>query len=195
MVRQAARPGKPARANPLSCGMRGASEDGARPALRRERPGDEPAIARVVAAAFAGIPHSDGSEPAIVAELRRAGALTLSLVAELEGELAGHAAFSPVEIGDGAAGWYGLGPVAVRPDVQRRGVGGALVRWGLELLRERGASGCVVFGWPDYYARFGFRREPRLVLPGLPQEHFQALAFRGEVPRGEVRYAAAFGSA
>ncbi len=160
--------------------------------IRAERAGDEATIRRVTAAAFAGAAHSAGTEPDIIDRLRIADALTISLVAEDQGAIVGHAAFSPVEIGT-AAGWFGLGPVAVAPAQQRRGIGNALVVRGLALLREQGARGCVVLGDPAYYARFGFAHDPRVEYPGPPPEYFQIISFAGPAPAGVVRYHAAFG--
>ena len=72
------------------------------------------------------------------------------------------------------------------------GIGTALIRTGLERLRDDGARGCVVLGEPAYYGRFGFRARPELRLADVPPAYFQALAFDGDVPSGEVRYHAAF---
>ena len=91
--------------------------------IRPERAGDEVAIRRVTATAFAGQPHSDGSEPTIVDRLRVDGDLALSLVAEAADGIVGQVAFSPVSIADGSAKWYGLGPVSVLPKEQGRGIG------------------------------------------------------------------------
>lgn len=161
--------------------------------VRAERVQDEAAIATLTAAAFEGHLHSDGSEPAIVARLRSGGDLTMSLIAEQAGHIIGHAAFSPVAISDGARGWFGLGPVSVCPRHQRCGVGSALIREGLAQLGAGGAAGCVVFGSPAYYGRFGFRCDPALVYPSPLPDHFQALLLSGPAARGEVRYADAFG--
>lgn len=162
--------------------------------IRRERRGDEAPIAEVTAAAFAGHPHSDGSEPAIVARLRASGELTFSLVAvDEDGVIVGHLAFSAVTIGDDTCDWYGLGPVSVAPASQRRGIGSALVRKGLAQIEAHGAAGCVVRGEPEYYGRFGFAHDPALTYPGPPAKYFQRLLLRGEAPRGEVRYSPAFG--
>jgi len=93
---------------------------------RPERRGEEEAIGALIRAAFAGAAHSGGNEAAIVAALRRAGCLALSLVA-VEGEaIVGHCAFSPVTIDGRSGGWFGLGlgPVAVQPERQRRGSAG-----------------------------------------------------------------------
>ena len=161
--------------------------------IRPECPGDERGISALIAEAFALAEHRDGTEAQIVEQLRAAGALTVSLVAEDSGELVGLAAFSPVTVDGADVGWYGLGPVAVRPSRQGSGIGYQLIQDGLERLRHYGAAGCVVLGEPAYYARFGFRPDPRLVYPGIPPEYFQALAFGERVPSGTVAYHPAFG--
>ncbi|WP_429130806.1 GNAT family N-acetyltransferase [Ensifer sp. 4252] len=162
--------------------------------IRLERAGDEQAIHDVTAAAFEGHPHSDQSEPFIIERLRDLGALTLSLVAEDEGHVIGHVAFSPVTFTPPAAGWFGLGPVAVSPDRQAKGVGSRLIREGLAMLAADAASGCVVVGDPDYYQKFRFRNESSLVFPGCAPQYFMALAFSGAVPTGTVAYHPAFGT-
>lgn len=162
-------------------------------AVREERPGDAPAIAGLTEAAFRDAPHADGTERTIAARLRASGELALSLVAETDGALVGHAAFSPVAISDGTPGWYGLGPVSVAPAWQRRGIGSALIRAGLARLRVRNAGGCVVLGDPAFYRRLGFGHDPRLVYPGPPAVYFQRLVFDGAEPQGVVSYSPAFG--
>lgn len=162
--------------------------------IRPERAGDEQAIHDVTAAAFKDHPHSDQSEPFIIERLRDQGALTLSLVAEDEGHIVGHVAFSPVTLTPPVAGWFGLGPVAVLPDHQTKGVGSRLIREGLAMLAGDGAAGCVVMGDPDYYQKFRFRNESSLVFPGCAPQYFMALAFSGAVPEGTVAYHPAFGA-
>ena len=161
--------------------------------IRPERVGDEDAIRSVTREAFAGQPHSDGCEPAIVDRLRADGDLALSLVAEEDGRIIGHIAFSRVTISDGAAEWYGLGPVSVLPEKQRCQVGAQMVQHGLRELASRGARGVVLLGDPAYYRRFGFEHDPALAYPGPPPEYFQRLVIAGEPPAGVVRYAKAFG--
>ena len=160
--------------------------------VRAEAPSDIAAIAQVTAAAFATAQHSDGNEAEVIDRLRADGDLALSLVA-VAGGIVGHVAFSPVQISDGSRTWYGLGPVSVTPEFQRRGAGAALVRAGLALLRERSARGCVVLGNPDYYARFGFVHDPVLAYPGPPARFFQRLVLHGAPPSGVVTYAPGFG--
>ena len=161
--------------------------------IRPERPGDEHAISILIDEAFAGAEHSGGTEAAIIEELRAAGALTLSLVAVEAGEIIGHVALSPVTIDGKERRWLGVGPVAVRPDRQRQGVGDKLMREALAGGQAHGAAGCVVLGEPAYYGRFGFRADPRLRYPGPPPEYFQSLAFGDALPTGTVAYHPAFG--
>lgn len=160
--------------------------------IRPERPGDEEAIADVIEAAFLLADHRDGTEAHIVARLRKAGAMSLSLVAVDKGSVVGQVTFSPVTIDGEDRQWFGLGPVAVHPDRQREGIGTALIREGLRQLQECGAGGCVLVGEPGYYGRFGFLADDRLAYPGLPPEYFQALSFGGDIPTGTIAYHPAF---
>jgi putative acetyltransferase len=161
--------------------------------IRAETAGDIARVREVVQAAFANHPHSDGSEPRIVDALRAAGALTIALVAVRDAIVVGHIAFSPVQIAGGSHGWFGLGPVAVVPELQHAGIGSALIRAGLDVLKQRGAAGCVLVGEPAYYERFGFRHDPRLVYEGVPPEVFLALSLDTARPAtGTVTYHAAF---
>ncbi|WP_020655972.1 GNAT family N-acetyltransferase [Massilia niastensis] len=161
--------------------------------IRPELPADIAAIDAVERAAFASHPHSNQTEHLIVERLRGRGRLTLSLAAlEGSGRLVGHIAFSPVTIDGQDHGWYGLGPLAVLPQAQGRGVGTALVEAGLACLRRRGARGCVLVGEPGYYGRFGFAPLASLRYPGLPPEYFLSLAFAEPAPAGVVAYDEAF---
>ncbi len=161
--------------------------------IRPETAGDGATIFALTEAAFRDMPFSDGDEQHLVDGLRTDGDLALSLVAEDADRIVGHIAFSPVTISDGAQNWYGLGPVSVWPELHHRGIGTALIRRGIADMRERGAKGIVLLGSNEYYPRFGFRHEPQLTYPGPPPEYFQCLLLEGELPRGEVKYAPAFG--
>lgn len=160
--------------------------------IRPEQPDDLTAIRSLITAAFEHAEHSSGTEAAIVDALRAAGALTVSLVAVEDDDTMGHVAFSPVTIAGDADRWYGLGPVAVRPDRQGMGIGQDLIRAGLAALRRMGAKGCVVLGEPAYYGRFGFEADAALTLEGVPPDYFMSLAFEAPVPTGSVRYHPAF---
>ncbi|WP_099867568.1 GNAT family N-acetyltransferase [Pararhizobium haloflavum] len=156
--------------------------------IRDERAGDGDDIRAVTSAAFSTVPYASGTEAAIVDALRAADALTVSLVAVEDGAVVGHAAFSPVTINGRHDGWFGLGPVSVRPDRQRHGIGRQLIGVGLARLETQGARGCVVLGDPAYYARFGFTHDPALTFEGPPPIYFQRLVFSGAAPTGRVAF-------
>jgi len=160
--------------------------------IRSETDADVNAITEVTIAAFKTLEISNHTEQFIIAALRAAKALTVSLVAEMDGRVIGHIAFSPVTISDGTRNWYGLGPVSVLPGYQRRGIGSALIREGLSRLKVLGAGGCCLVGHPEYYKRFGFENVPGLVCEGVPQEVFFALCVDGHVPQGTVEFHEAF---
>ena len=162
--------------------------------IRLERPLDAAAIRAVVIAAFKDVPYSDQTEADIVDALRSAGALSVSHVAADHAGIVGHIALSPVGIAQARGDWYGIGPVAVRPDRQMQGIGQALVTEGLRCLSSLRAAGCVVLGDPRYYHRFGFEADPALTYGGKPSLYFQRLVLNGPPAVGEVSYHAAFGS-
>ena len=156
--------------------------------IRDETERDAAEITDVTVAAFESMEISNHTEQFIIAALRSAGALTLSLVAEMDGRVVGHIAFSPVTISDGASRWYGLGPVSVLPMYQRRGIGKHLIEEGLSRLKKIGARGCCLVGHPQYYRKFGFENVTGLVHEGVPNEVFFALSFDGQLPQGSVTF-------
>jgi putative acetyltransferase len=114
--------------------------------IRDETESDINAIVEVTKKAFETLAISNHTEEFIIKALREANALVISLVAEADGKVVGHIAFSAVTISDESAGWYGLGPVSVLPELQRQGIGKTLIHKGLSLLRALGAKGCVLVG-------------------------------------------------
>ena len=160
--------------------------------IRPETDADISAIDTVTVAAFNTLAISQHTEQFIIAALRAAKALTISLVAEVEGRVVGHLAFSPVILSDGSPNWYGLGPVSVVPELQRQGIGGALIREGLARLKDLGAQGCCLVGHPAYYQRFGFRNPSGFSHAGIPDQFFFALSFDGRTPHGTVEFHEAF---
>ena len=160
--------------------------------IRSETSADVSAIAEVTAAAFKTLAISDHTEQFIIAALRAAKALTVSLVAEVDGRVVGHIAFSPVTISDGSPNWYGLGPVSVLPECQRRGIGSALIQEGISRLKDLGARGCCLVGHPEYYRRFGFQNIRGLGHEGVPEEVFFALSLDGHIPQGIVEFHVGF---
>ena len=160
--------------------------------LRKETIADIDAITKVTIAAFKNLAVSNQTEQYIINALRDADALTLSLVAEIDGRIVGHIAFSPVIISNGTKDWYGLGPISVLPEYQKQGIGKSLVTEGLSLLKELSGHGCVLVGDPKYYKLFGFRNYPQLVHEGIPQEVFLALPFNEKVPKGTIEFHKSF---
>lgn len=160
--------------------------------IRAETPADVDAIRDVTVSAFRTLDVSNHTEQFIIDALRAAGALTLSLVAEVDGRVVGHIAFSPVTVSDGTESWYGLGPVSVLPEYQRQGIGRALIEEGLSRLKGQGAGGVCLVGHPDYYRKFGFRNAPGFVHEEVPPEFFFALPFDGHIPQGTVAFHEAF---
>ena len=125
---------------------------------------------------------------------RAADALSLSLVAVLREQIVGPVTFS--ELGSPAqSGWLALGPVAVEPPLQRRGVGSQPIEAGLQAIREQGAKGCVLVGNHRYYHRFGFVVAPAFAPPRYPLQHFQVLRFGDSFPDAPAAFHPAFSAA
>ncbi|OWV77335.1 GCN5 family acetyltransferase [Rhizobium sp. R339] len=162
--------------------------------MRYETPTDIDAIHELTSIAFAPMPYSEGTEAEIIRRLRASGDLAISLVAEEEGEIVGHVAFSPVAIDGAHGGWFGLGPISVRPERQRQGIGKALIAKGLALLEGMGASGCALIGNPDVYRGAGFSSDGKLGYHDLDTRLVQRIVFRGPAPSGTLRFAPAFES-
>jgi len=158
--------------------------------IRDERPDDASRITQIQYAAFTGHPlHPPGAEPVeqrIVEDLRASGALTLSLLAELDAEAVGHVALSPAIVGKEPSGWFLLGPIGVLPRFQGRGAGSGLVREALRRMRAQRAKGVVLVGDPGFYARFGFTTAQGLAYPGVPDQFVLAVRLGDTAPTGEI---------
>jgi len=161
--------------------------------IRPEATVDIEMIEQITIAAFAGKPYSSQTEHLIINQLREMDAISLSLVAELDGKVVGHVAFSVVTIDGEDQGWYGLGPISIQPELQKQGIGSKLIYEGLAQIRAMGARGCVLEGSPAYYQRFGFKSYPELIYGGAPApEYFMAIPFYDEIPKGNVEFHKAF---
>jgi putative acetyltransferase len=156
--------------------------------IRAEQPADTNAIGEVIEAAFGRSDEAD-----LVDRLRTSGDCTISLIAIGGAEqIIGHVLFSTMRA---SFACLALAPVSVRPQNQRRGVGSALIRHGIECVRQRGWEAIFVLGYPQYYRRFGF--EPAAATPfrcRYAGPNFMMLALTAEA-RGraeELDYAPAF---
>ena len=123
------------------------------PTIRPETATDHEAVRHAHRLAF-----GQDDEAGIVDALRNGGYVRVSLVADVEGRVVGHILFSdlPILTDKGTVRALSLAPMAVLPECQKRGIGSALVRKGLEVCRGGGHRIVVVLGHPDFYTRFGF---------------------------------------
>jgi putative acetyltransferase len=162
--------------------------------IRAEKAGDRDAVYAVNVSAF-----ETPSEAKLVDTLREQAQPVVSLVAEDNGEVIGHIMFSPVSLsGYPNLKVMGLAPMAVAPRQQRRGIGSALVRAGLDQCRQLGFAAVVVLGHPEYYPRFGFSTASQFGIDceyEVPDEVFMALELEPDAlsgKTGRVKYHAAF---
>lgn len=154
--------------------------------IRREAHTDLSAVRKIVEAAF-----PSPAEAKLIEQLRSDGDAVISMVA-VDGAIVGHAMLSKMAAPFRA---LGLGPVAVAPERQHKGIGHALVRSALKNAEEEGWQGVFVLGNPDWYQKFGFSsflaREFESPYAG---PHLMALSFNGPLPvaTGRIDYAPAF---
>ena len=154
--------------------------------IREEAPNDRPQISDVVQAAFGRT-----AEAHLVEQLRAEGDSIIAQVAVEQARIIGHAMLSNMTAPFRA---LGLGPVSVRPDRQRSGIGSALIREALRQARQEGWDAVFVLGDPGFYRRFGF--DPELAgeftcLYAGP--HLMVLFMSNDLPRtGTIDYASAF---
>lgn len=165
--------------------------------IKPEGAADIAAVRAVNRAAF-----ETSTEADLVDALREQAEAIVSLVAEDAGSVVGHILFSPVTLsGHAELKIMGLAPMAVLPAQQRRGIGSALVRAGLDRCKALGCDALVVVGHPEYYPRFGFMPASRFGIGceyGVPDEVFMALELEPGILRGKsgtIRYHAAFANA
>jgi putative acetyltransferase len=171
-------------------------QDESRLIIRRERheAGERSSVHSANAAAFGRSDEAD-----LVDGLRTERAVLLSLVAELDNRIVAHILFSRmwIETVRQSIAAVALAPIAVLPTYQRQGIGGRLIRQGLDLLRREGEHIVIVVGHPEYYPRFGFSTQKAHSLESpFPPEAFMAIELSlGALDRvhGKVRYPAAFG--
>jgi putative acetyltransferase len=166
-------------------------KDGTRIVIRPETLPDIADIRRVNLKAF----ESPG-EAELVEKLRSRSIFTFSFVALKDKQVVGHIMFSPVTL-DPMAGnlkGLGLGPVAVLPGLQKKGIGALLIRHGLEECRKAGYDFVALLGHPEYYRRFGFVAASKYGIKceyDAPVDSFMLLELRPGVlsgHQGTVKY-------
>ena len=149
--------------------------------IRPETPADYPAITQVNDLAF-GQP----SEGKLVEKLRKNSKFIpeLSLVAEINGKIAGYILFFPVVIkleNREEKETISLAPVAVLPEFQRKGIGSKLIQEGIKACQQLGYDSIMVLGHPEYYLKFGFKQANMWGIKdpfGAPAEAFMALELK-----------------
>jgi putative acetyltransferase len=163
--------------------------------IRPEAEADRAAVRAVNEAAFATSLEAD-----LIEALRDKGVRSISLVAEVAGEVVGHILFSPVSLTQHPQlDVMGLGPMAVSPEHQSKGIGSALVNHGLAACKRLGCHAVVVIGHAHYYPRFGFVPASRHALRSeydVPDDVFMVTELAAGALRGVsglIRYDAAFG--
>ena len=166
--------------------------------IREETPADHEKIYLLVKRAFASAEHSDGNEQELVNKLRKSGSFipSLSLVAEMDGVLAGYILFTKLKAG--GEDLLALAPLAVDPGFQRQGVGSALVEEGHRRAALLGFRFSVVLGSEKYYPRFGYVPASRYGIKApfpAPDENFMAVNFKNDSPYLDLQvvYDEAFG--
>lgn len=152
--------------------------------IRESQPSDAASIESLYPDAF-----PDEELLPLVRELLSAKSICLSLIGIVDRALVGHAIFTACSIGGGPENVSLLGPLAVASDLQRQGVGSALVREGFRRLKRSGAVHVYVLGDPAYYQRFGFRPESDVAPPyPMPEEWrgaWQSVSLNGDEPPAE----------
>lgn len=146
--------------------------------IRQEIRKDHPAVYQLVKAAFEGMPSADGDEPELVTRLRKSDAFIpqLSLVAAVGHEVVGYILFTKMRIGSHPS--LALGPMAVLPAFQKRGIGGLLIGEGHRIAKKISYQSVIVVGHADYYPRFGYQRASQwnITTPfEVPDEAFMAI--------------------
>ena len=162
--------------------------------IRFENSQDRAAVYAINKAAFGRPDEAD-----LVDRLREDGVVLTSFVAELENRVVGHILFSrmSIETPGGSIPAVALAPLAVLPNYQRQGIGGQLIRYGLNLMRQQSEQIVIVVGHPDYYPRFGFSSQKASCIESpFPSDAFMAMELEPgalDGVRGKVKYPLAFG--
>jgi putative acetyltransferase len=165
------------------------------PSIRATTSADAAHVAALHTQAFTAA-FGRSNEAALVARMQADGDVVLSLAALVEGRAVGHALWFRLQItlASATSSAVGLGPIAVHPDHQRRGIGSALIRAGHRQLADAGERLVIVLGHPEYYPRFGFSAAAAAAFQApWSGPAFMALALSPDAPiAGRVSYPRAF---
>ena len=166
--------------------------------IRKEETKDYETVYSVVKRAFDSAEHADGNEHDLVNALRTGESFIpeLSLVAVIDGEIAGHIMFTKAKVGDESV--LALAPLSVLPEYQKQGIGTALIKEGHRIAKELGYAYSIVLGSKNFYPRVGYLPAVDFgIRPSfdVPSENFMAYRLREDVPNicGILKYAKEFG--
>lgn len=166
--------------------------------IRQENKNDLDKVYDLVKSAFREAEHTDGNEQDLVVSLRKSEAFIpeLSLVAEVNGKIAGHIMFTKAKVLNDTV--LVLAPLSVLPEFQKQGIGTALIKEGHRISRNLGYEYSLVLGSEKYYTLFGYIQAEKLgilVPEGIPSANFMAIPLQKN-PKpigGAVVYAKEFG--
>lgn len=166
--------------------------------IRNENEKDYKKIYQLIKKAFETAEHKDGNEQDLAEALRKGSSFVeeLSLVAEIDGDIAGHIMYSKAKIGEKTV--LVLAPLSVAPQYQRQGVGTKLITESMQRAKEIGREYIFVLGSENYYPRFGFIPAEKYGVEtpdGIPAQNFMAVKLRKDAPmlNGKLVYAKEFG--
>lgn len=166
--------------------------------IRQETRSDFKEVYNVVKEAFATAQHADGNEQDLVAELRNGDSFIsqLSLVAEVNNEIAGHILFTKGKVGDSTV--LILAPLSILPKFQKQGIGTSLMNEGHRIAKELVYEYVLVLGSDKYYPRVGYMPAENFgiqIPDGIPTENFMAMKLQDNAAniKGPVSYAKEFG--
>lgn len=166
--------------------------------IRQETSKDHSKVYDLVKLAFETAEHSDGNEHDLTNALRQSEAFVpkLALVAEVDGELAGHILFTEGKVGNDTV--LVLAPLSVSPSYQKKGIGTALMTQAHKIAKEMNYAYALVLGSEAYYPRVGYVPAEAFgieVPEGIPSANFMALKLTENAPpiKGPVTYAKEFG--
>lgn len=134
--------------------------------IRSESPTDHEAIRAINEQAFGEVVEAD-----LVEAIRASDRFVpeLSLVAVSQGQSLGHVISSYVDVVPGSRRVLQVGPLAVLPSHQRRGIGSALMSETIRVADEFGEPLLLIEGNPSYYERFGFTRADAMGIEPPPE--------------------------
>ena len=167
--------------------------------IRKEEKEDFKKVFELIRLAFENEELSDHKEQFLVERLRNSDAFVpeLSLIAEVDNQIAGYILLTKINIEDKDKNTYtslALAPVAVLPNYQGKGIGGKLIQAAHDIAKKMGFGSVMLLGHENYYPKFGYKltKEFGIKLPfEVPEENCMAIELSQNALQnvsGVVRY-------